>query len=1399
MKHKVKLIERKTIFKKILGLSIILILILPINILNFTNEFDKQTKEVRSFNEIELKSSNSGDELFKLVIGTGGFTSEDSYNLDPQNAWDSNSFNLINQVCEGLFKHNLSDPDYGIVPQLAEDYGTWNDNNYTISLKTGITFHDGTSFNATAVKFTFDRLTYLINNSMAAAGSLYEYYDLDLGMNVPIINKTEIVNENTVKFVLNKPYGIFETLLCFPASYILSPTSTPPTEVINDTIGDLIGTGPFDYDHIIINKEVKLHAFENYWAGKANITVLQFLVIPDAQDRNDALLSGEIDLLLDPLVSMIPIFEADPNIEAANTGQGTVSSYLSMNNNKINVTWRQAISYAIDYSHIIEELTNDYTVRLKSPIPESILFANWSFDVATLNITKAREFMQIMGFGGSWDTSYPGGNEGEWASASFATFNYTYNIGSPVREGILSILQNNLSKVGIVVIDDGIDQNDFRNMIYDPESWDSFELVFIGWGADFNDPSNFINNLFTNRTVASNFAQYNGYDAAIKGGRDPFDLWDNVQLLMEEALFETDQNLRESYYDRIQEILVEKDMPWAYMYIGQNFVAYRNHILGFQPIIFPYVSFYGVSQNSSLAPQTIYIDGNAEWQYFKDLGRCTGQGTVSEPYIIRDLVINGQNNSVSCIRIENSDVYFVIENCTLFNSRGVGIELNNVTNAQLIENTCSDNNFGISLDLNSISTEISGNFIFNNSQYGIILNNAQNNLIFNNKLILNNINAYDSGTNNNWDNGAIGNYWSDYGGVDMDEDGIGDTPHTIPGPAGRQDNFPIYKGYITPGIVEYLPSDELIKIGVINDMNHMSGQNTWKGAYLAAKEINEAGGVLINSSTFYIGLVSQNTFEYEEPLDIQKAVDAVNNLISIHDPDFIIGSTRHEAGAAYLEPIMDAKIPFLGTGNTLENLTQNVLIDHNRYKYFFRLLINGSRVVTELLTFQIYLTSYLDAVLSRPINKIAFFYEELYKFPEIVDVLKNLLPSYGIETVKEITYTSSTSKTEFDQYWNEIDNAGAQLTLVGSFFSHNAKLLSESYGDVKPRCLVFNTYLNGTTNTYWTQTNEGCEYEISYQALYNISRTSRSKPFWNNFVNEYNHEPVFQSQSAYNAIYLITNATKDSQSLISHKIVDSLEKINTGNTFPGVAGKIAFISSHDLYTGLGYGSGLMCQWQSGGTKVVIPNGNLIYLDSLATGSLQPPDWGVNIRFTINSPIENNNFTEISPSFNLEILDPVDKMWYTFNTDPTKHFFPTTTGSIDQTAWTALSDGVNRINFYANDSSGDTYRRYVNIIKDTLPPNVTVVSTGSDDDTFGNEPPTIFLNISDTSGITESYYSLDGGHTRIPFTGNVVTINQTLWDMLGEGIVTITFIIIDAVGVCEHDKTDSRPMERQRNV
>ena len=130
----------------------------------------------------------------------------------------------------------------------------------------------------------------------------------------------------------------------------------------------------------------------------------------------------------------------------------------------------------------------------------------------------------------------------------------------------------------------------------------------------------------------------------------------------------------------------------------------------------------------SAVSEKIHIDNN--WTAAKSAGICTGDGTYSEPYIIEDLVIDAESSG-SCILIENSDVYFRIENCTLYNSGSgatdAGMLLIYVNKSRLIDNNCFSNYVGIQL-YNSTANTISGNTA-NDNDYGIVIVYSINNTV----------------------------------------------------------------------------------------------------------------------------------------------------------------------------------------------------------------------------------------------------------------------------------------------------------------------------------------------------------------------------------------------------------------------------------------------------------------------------------------------------------------------------------------------------------------------------------------------------------------------------------------------------------------------------------------------
>lgn len=149
-----------------------------------------------------------------------------------------------------------------------------------------------------------------------------------------------------------------------------------------------------------------------------------------------------------------------------------------------------------------------------------------------------------------------------------------------------------------------------------------------------------------------------------------------------------------------------------------------------------YPDFQSFNHFENLHLKTAIISGkihiNNNWTETKSLGLCNGSGTWNDPYIIRDLIIDG-TNSGNCIEINNSSAFFRIENCTLFNagtnwsSEYAGILLNNTNNGMIVDNNCSKNMYGVFINSYSSNNSVYGNYANDNFYTGISLNTFCNN------------------------------------------------------------------------------------------------------------------------------------------------------------------------------------------------------------------------------------------------------------------------------------------------------------------------------------------------------------------------------------------------------------------------------------------------------------------------------------------------------------------------------------------------------------------------------------------------------------------------------------------------------------------------------------------------
>lgn len=239
-------------------------------------------------------------------------------------------------IFQGLTRFNS---DGEVVPDLAKSWDISEDGlTYTFHLEDGVTFHDGSTFDAEDVKFSLDRARG--ESSTNAQKALFAE-----------IANVEVVDPQTVKVTLSEPNGSFLFNMAWGDAVIVAP------ETADNNATNPIGTGPFKFEDWVKGDHVDMTKYADYWGEPAKLDKVTFKFISDPTAAFASVMAGDVDAFPNfPAPENLQQFEVDPRFSVI-VGSTEGETILAMNNKKPpldNIKVRQAIGHAIDRQSIID-------------------------------------------------------------------------------------------------------------------------------------------------------------------------------------------------------------------------------------------------------------------------------------------------------------------------------------------------------------------------------------------------------------------------------------------------------------------------------------------------------------------------------------------------------------------------------------------------------------------------------------------------------------------------------------------------------------------------------------------------------------------------------------------------------------------------------------------------------------------------------------------------------------------------------------------------------------------------------------------------------------------------------------------------------------------------------------
>jgi glutathione transport system substrate-binding protein len=457
---------------------------------------------------------------------------------DPYDANDTLSQAMAKSFYEGLYGF---DKDMKMIPILAESYDVSKDGLvYTIKLKKGIKFHDGTDFKADAVKVNLERVTNPENHLKR-----YGLYNNNIA-------KVDVVDDYTARITLKTPFSPFINQLAHPATVMISPTALKQYGS-KDIAFHPVGTGPFKFVEWKATDYLKVAKFDGYWRkGYPKVDTITWKPVVDNNARAALMQTGEAHFTYPVPYEVAEVLRAKPDLEVV-AAPSIVLRYLAMNmlqkpldNPKV----RQAINYAINKDALTKVAFSGYATAAEGVAPQGVEYAvkigPWPYDVA-----KAKQLMAEAG--------YPNGFETELWSG--------YN--NTTAQKVTQFLQQQLQQIGIKT---KITLLEAGQRVEKVESWQDpatapVRLYYIGWSTSTGEADWALRPLLSGDSWVPKLSNYTFY----KNPKFDFDI-KNAQLT-------TDSTEKAKLYKDAQEV-AWNDATWAPLVVEKLLSAHNKKLSG---------------------------------------------------------------------------------------------------------------------------------------------------------------------------------------------------------------------------------------------------------------------------------------------------------------------------------------------------------------------------------------------------------------------------------------------------------------------------------------------------------------------------------------------------------------------------------------------------------------------------------------------------------------------------------------------------------------------------------------------------------------------------------------------------------------------------------------------------